>query len=111
VLRTLEHPLTFGVGAVGLQCGGYAIGGTALFDYNVATLWGPALNVLTLLDANVLDDRFVGDLDGAQFRRNVIAWVANEPVSTVPEPTALALVAVGAAAVGVAARRRGARQA
>lgn len=100
----LAHALTKGVSSVNMSCGGYALGGTALFDYNVATLWGPQQNVLSILDANILDDRFNLVGDGKVFRENVMEWVAT-PTST-PEPATLALLGTGLLAVGAVARRR-----
>jgi len=108
---TVTHnALTAGVASVNMTCGGYAVGGTALFDYNVATLWGPKQNVLTLLDANVFDDRFIST-GGAQFRQNVVSWAAAPRdvaanVAAVPEPATVALVGGGLLTLGAAVRRR-----
>jgi hypothetical protein len=97
-----------GVARVNTACAGYALGGTALFDYNVATLWGPTSNVLTILDANTLDDPFGSAYDGRQFRANVVSWVSGtDPVLTaVPEPSPLALTLSGLLACVAAARWR-----
>jgi hypothetical protein len=101
--------LTAGVASVNMACGGYAVGGTPLFDYNVATLWGAKQNVLTVLDANVFDDRFITPGDGERFRGNVVEWIS-EPVAvsrvTSPEPSTLALLGGGALVMGLAVRRR-----
>lgn len=40
VNTVLSNSLTAGVNSVGVGCAGFAIGGTPLFDYIVATLWG-----------------------------------------------------------------------
>ena len=128
------HFLTRDVSRVNTACGGYAVGGTALFDYNVASLWGPSQNVLTILDANVLDDPFGSAFDGRQFRMNVASWVTSpaEPpaavtmsaqsarvglraamptdvaatVTTAPEPATVTLMAAGLAGCMLVGRRR-----
>ena len=101
--------LTAGVASINMTCGGYAVGGTPLFDYNVATLWGAKQNVLTVLDANIFDDRFIAPGDGTRFRSNVVEWIST-PVEitrvTTPEPSTLALLGTGALAMGVVVRRR-----
>jgi hypothetical protein len=105
----LASQLTAGVSAVNMACGGFAVGGTALFDYNVATLWGAQQNVLTILDANVLDDPFGSKLDGRRFQQNVVDWISTSTrvqATAAPEPTTIALLGAGLLALGVAARRR-----
>jgi hypothetical protein len=106
----LAHALTAGVAKVNMSCGGYALGGTSLFDYGVATLWGASQNVLVILDANVLDDRFVTKYDGRTFQRNVVDWIAapNTQLSVVatPEPATLGLFAAGLLAVGATTVKR-----
>jgi hypothetical protein len=107
--------LTAGVATLNMACGGYAVGGTPLFDYNVATLWGAQQNVLTVLDANVFDDRYIGVGDGMQFRENVVEWIGGAPGTVAParpvtlatpEPSTVALLGGGLLALGGFVRRR-----
>ena len=110
--RAVDHMLTRGVGQIRMACGGYAIGGTSLFGYGVATLWGAQQNVLTILDANVLDDVWYQGSNNRQFQANVVAWAAGAEASaavvlTTPEPGTWALLGTGLLAVGgLAVRRR-----
>jgi hypothetical protein len=102
----LAHALTAGVAKVDMECGGFAMGGTSLFDYGVATLWGPSLNVLVVLDANVFDDRYMTQYDGVRFEQNVVGWLAGAS-TTAPEPATFALLGTGLLALGgIATRRR-----
>jgi hypothetical protein len=100
----LAHALTAGVAKVNMACAGYAIGGTSLFDYGVATLWGASQNVLVVLDANLFDDRFMQP-DGVRFEQNVVTWLAGAS-TTAPEPATFALLGTGLLALGGIARRR-----
>lgn len=102
----LAHALTAGVSKIDMECGGFAIGGTSLFDYGVATLWGPSQNVLVVLDANVFDDRYMTQYDGVRFEQNVVGWLAGAS-TTAPEPASMVLFGTGLLALGgVAVRRR-----
>jgi hypothetical protein len=103
----LAHPLTIGVNSVNLPWAGRAVGGTALFDQNFATLWG-AGNVLTVLDINVWQDSSWGELDNGIFGTNVVNWLAGKPsdppiTDPIPEPATLTLLGLGMA--GMAYRR------
>ena len=71
------HSLTVGVTGINLACGGYAIGGTQLFAYNVASLWRAQQNVLTILDGNIMDDLFAA-YEGPLFRNRVVTWLAED---------------------------------
>jgi hypothetical protein len=77
------HALTSGVNGINLACGGYAIGGTQLFAYNVATLWGAQQNVLTILDGNVMDDMFAA-YEAPLFRTRVVSWLSESVRPTTP---------------------------
>lgn len=102
---TLVHELTAGVASINIPAGAAAAaGGTALFDQNLATLWG-ALNVLTFLDSNVLQDAFIGGADNLVFGQNLANWIAAD-VRQVPEPGTLFLLGLGLAGLGIARRRR-----
>lgn len=105
VNTVLMNALTAGVQSVGVGCAGFAIGGTALFDYNVATLWGNQLNVLTMLDANMLDDTYPVGTDGVQFQRNVTSWLSAD-VAVVPEPGTFVLLVPALVGVAMVVRRR-----
>jgi hypothetical protein len=109
--RAVDHMLTQGVRQIRMACGGYALGGTSLFNYGVATLWGADQNVLTVLDANVLDDVWLQGSNNRQFQGNVVAWVAGAPASaavalTTPEPGTWALLGTGLLALGGIATRQ-----
>ena len=107
----LAHPLTAGLTGLRTASAGTASGGTALFDGNVATLWGAQQNVLTFLDASILQDAYWRDpfLGGpsneARFVSNVSGWLATQQ-TVVPEPATVALVGGGLAVLGLVGRRR-----
>lgn len=98
VHRVLQHPLTEDLPTMEVPLAGVAIGGTALFDQNFATLWGERRSVLTVLDVNV----FADDLGDPTFEHNVAAWLA----SPVPELHSFALMLAGLGVLGMVARRR-----
>ena len=99
------HQLTAGVSMTQPACSSEAVGGTALFGFNYATLWGAQQNVLTVLDSDVFDDNYGTAYDDQRFAHNVAVWLA-EDTTAVPEPATFALVATGLAAIGMARRRR-----
>lgn len=91
----LAHPLTTGVNTVYLPVAGRAVGGTALFNQNFATLWG-AGNVLTVLDVNVWSNVYWGTEDNGIFGMNVANWLAEKPGDPpIPEPATLTLLGLG----------------
>ena len=98
------HALTSGVSSVFVFSGSAAnapAGATPLFSTNVATLWGPSQNVLTVLDSNLFDNVTRDTHAGSKtFGNNVAAWVG----TPVPEPSGLAIAA--ALAGGLLRRRR-----
>ena len=89
---TLDIPLG---GTVGM-----AVGGTELYEPNFATMWKDNLNVLTVLDANVWEDRLWDVTNGGTFGTNVARWLAG-----VPEPTS-ALLAIMSATIAIASTHR-----
>lgn len=101
----LVHELTAGVASIQVPTAGVAVGGTALFDVNLATLWHGD-TVLTLLDVNVTSDGYWGSQSNAQFGENMAEWIAGGggPGPDIPEPTTLVLM--GLAGVGLAIRKR-----
>ena len=86
---TAVVPLTIGASSVYAQAGDVAVGGTgtgtSLFDQRVATVWGPARNVLVLLDDNVPGDNDIGQADNAGFANNLAQWATGG----LPDPTCL----------------------
>lgn len=88
--------LTQGVDSVRTVGAATVKGGTAFFDRNFATLWSG--NVLTIMDTDVVDDRYWSYNDNAVFSGNVATWLA----APVPAPSS----AMGLGLVGLAALRR-----
>ena len=104
----IVHPLTAGITSVTTIADGLAgvsVGGTSLFNENVATLWGSSQNTLSLLSVNVIDDSYGTSPGNQQFKVNIAQWLA----APVPEPSSLALVALGGGFL-VALRKRGCRR-
>ena len=103
------HYLTEGISSVTLPSTGTARGGFALFDTNFATLWGPDLNVLTVLDVNIFNENHRGNLDNARFGENVVQWVTyqdGQAPAPVPEPSSILLTTSGVAVTLARMRRR-----
>ena len=96
------HDLTAGVTSIVVPLGGGATGGTALFSRNVATVWRPAGNLVTILDVNVLQDA----TGNTQFTANVSDWLGASAATVVPEPATWAMMIMGFGAAGSAVRRR-----
>ncbi len=88
--------LTQGVDSVRTVGAATVKGGTSFFEQNFATLWGG--NVLTVMDTDVVDDRYWNEQDNATFSGNIATWLA----APVPAPSS----AMGLGLVGLAALRR-----
>jgi hypothetical protein len=107
-----KHELAWGVEKVNTGCAGYAVGGTALFNYNAITLWGAPQNVLTILDTNILDDYFGSYAQSPKFRTNLVNWLDDSEgtlmatATVVPEPGTFALFAPALLGVGALVRSR-----
>lgn len=97
--------LTAGVAAVSPPCAGEIVGGTPLFDFAFASLFGPQQNVLVVRDSDIFRDARAGLADNGRFVQNTADWLAASQ-STVPEPTTVVLLGAGLLGVGMAARRR-----
>lgn len=100
------HALTAGVSTVRHVCGSLAVGGTALFTRNFATLWGVQESVLTILDSDMQSDLFIPAFDNRVFSNNTAQWLAAGPVVATPEPASFVLFGSGLAALGIFVRRR-----
>jgi hypothetical protein len=50
-------------------------GGSSLFQDRVATVWGPAQNVLVLLDADTFADDSLASTGNSNFANNVAGWI------------------------------------
>jgi hypothetical protein len=98
--------LTAGVTAVSPACAAGIAGGTAVFDFAFASLFGAQRNVLVLRDSDIFRDQYAGLADNARFVQNTADWLAESPASTVPEPTTTLLLGAGLLAVAGVARRR-----
>ena len=78
-------PLTAGVPGLYARAGDVAVGGTTLFSQRVATVWGPARNVLVLLNTIAIGDDDVGKSGNAAFANNLARWAAG----TLADPAVL----------------------
>jgi hypothetical protein len=99
------HQLTAGVSSTTPACSSSANGGTALFGYNYATLWGAQQNVLTVLDSDVFDDNYGTAADDQRFANNVAVWLATPAVTPTPEPASVMLMVTGLVAIAGIRRR------
>ncbi len=102
---TYTGQLTSGVNSLYLPCARQVVGGTSLFKFQFATLWGANQNVLTIFDANLMDDNYIADADNRRFSQNVATWLAGSS-TVVPEPSTFVLLGSALMLGGVALRRR-----
>ena len=87
---------------------GSAVGGTSLFDIDVANLWGVSENVLSVQDVNWFSDIYIGNNDNLQFADNLAVWLAGTSASVVPEPGTLLVLGLGLVCLCVVRRKRAA---
>jgi hypothetical protein len=92
------HPLTENVHELELAADGASLGGTPLFSSNVAALWGPSENALTVMSANVIGEYH--GLANLRFQENIANWLA------APEPGSSVLGVMALASLMRARRRR-----
>lgn len=103
-LSVVSNELTAGVSSVYLPSGAQvASGGTSLFTYNFATLWGS--NLLTVLDSNLFTDSFWNYNDNSVFATNIANWITAD-VAPVPEPATMLLFGTGLAGLAGSMLRR-----
>jgi len=100
--KTVDNALTAGADNVYLPAAGVAIGGTSLYNYNFATLWGSNQNILTILDINLESNAYWSSADNGAFTTNVAYWLADS--NPVPIPPAFLLL--GSGLVGLLGLRR-----
>jgi hypothetical protein len=68
-------PLTTGVNNIYITNGGVTTTGSTLFQDRAATMWGPANNVLVVLDDYAFSDASLPKNYNSRFASNVAAWI------------------------------------
>jgi hypothetical protein len=100
--KVVDNALTAGADNVYLPAAGVAIGGTSLYNYNFATLWGSNQNILTILDVNLESNQYWSSDSNAAFTTNVAYWLADSK----PVPIPPAFLLLGSGLVGLLGLRR-----
>jgi hypothetical protein len=102
----VSDALTAGVPSLTTIDDGIALGGTPLFNKNVATLWGGSQNVLTLLSANVIDDYYGVSPGNQQFKIDLADWLAVPQASASAPDGASTLELLGFGILGIGVCRK-----
>ena len=69
-------PVDANVSAITVPAGAVTSSGSSLFADRVATVWGPAENVIVFLDTATLSDDYLGKQSDGTFAANLASWVA-----------------------------------
>lgn len=105
----VANNLTSGVNSIDTPAPGNITnfnGGVDLFSNHIAGLFDNQ-NAIVVLDINICDNGNINNADNMAFCQNIVNFTAGGPVSSVPEPSSMALIGTGLIGlIGVARRRR-----